>query len=188
MPIVAIVVIIAAVAVGGFFMSRGGQTESTAPAPTSLMEAGEESAVEADEEGSVELETEMLPPLPESAAVDTDPAVSQLVDTSSAPVVVSGEYKDGTYNTVTSYFTPSNVEHKISVSLTLAGDTVTGAEVLYDGEVAKTPSHTRFESAWQSAVIGVDLEDVSLSRTGGASLTSESFNEAVDTIKQEAAA
>jgi hypothetical protein len=50
----------------------------------------------------------------------------------------------------------------------------------------KTPSHTGFDTAYEAEVVGQPLDDLRLSRTGGASLTSDAFNEAVTDIKQQA--
>lgn len=81
---------------------------------------------------------------------------------------------------VASYLTPARKEHEITVTLTLNGDTVTDAAVLYDGTSNfSNPSHERFDAAYKTEVIGKTLSQISLSRVGGASLTSQAFNEAV---------
>jgi FMN-binding domain len=81
---------------------------------------------------------------------------------------------------VATYLTPARTEHEITVELTLTGDTVTEANVLYDGqETSQNPNHERFDAAYKTEVVGKTLAQISLSRVGGASLTSQAFNEAV---------
>lgn len=112
-------------------------------------------------------------------------------DTSSEPAdsenVMASTYTDGTYTKVATYRTPRNVAHDISVTLTLEGGIVTSADVRYNGIEAETSMHQNFESAWEPVVVGESLDSVTLSRVGGASLTSQAFNEAVAEIKVEAA-
>jgi uncharacterized protein with FMN-binding domain len=105
------------------------------------------------------------------------------------PTAETGDsvFADGVYEATASYFTPNNTEHIIDVALTITNGAVTDVDVVYDGSSAKTPNHSRFDAAVAGDVVGVELDDVQLSRTGGASLTSEAFNEAVETIKQNAA-
>lgn len=95
-------------------------------------------------------------------------------------------YADGTYTNTKSYFTPKRVEHIITTILNLQDGSVVAVEVLYDGEKAKTPSHLNFDEAYEPEVLGRKLDDITLSRTGGASLTTIAFNEALEEIKEEA--
>lgn len=171
MPIpLIILIVVALVAAGGFYLTQSGSVPAT------------------KEDADVS-DTTVLP-LDSATSTDdsntTPTATSSTSDTSAAD---SGEmYTDGTYAAVATYVAPSGIEHVIGVELTLAADAVTTATVTYDGGPAETPSHERFETAFQAEVIGVPLNDVALSRTGGASLTSDAFNQAVEIIKQEAAA
>ena len=88
-----------------------------------------------------------------------------------------------TFTETGSYLTPARTEHKIAVTLTLLNGIVTEADVIYDGEKGfSNPSHERFDGAYAVEVIGKPLSDISLSRVGGASLTSTAFNEAVTKI------
>jgi hypothetical protein len=90
-----------------------------------------------------------------------------------------------TFIAMASYFTPRRTEHDIAVTLELNGTTIVNANVTYDGEVAKTPAHSGFDSAYATEVIGKNINDIELSRTGGASLTSVAFNEAVAEIRAQ---
>ncbi len=88
------------------------------------------------------------------------------------------------YTENSSYLTPARTEHKMAVTLSIADGIVTDASVTYDGQSDgfSNPNHERFNAAYKTEVIGKKLSDVSLSRVGGASLTSKAFNEAVAKI------
>lgn len=172
--IIAGIVIIAVTAVG-FIIFKTDET------PNEVMETEIVRDVE-------EVHTEAAAEIPVAEPLDdTDPAVSQVVDTptpTTPPATTT--YGDGSYTAAASYFTPARKEHELDVTLTIESDEVTKVSILYDGGSASTNSLKRFDNAYEPEVIGVSLEDLSLSRVGGASLTSEAFNEAVDTIKQQA--
>jgi hypothetical protein len=82
-----------------------------------------------------------------------------------------------------SYFTPKRTEHDIMVMLELEDEIIVDANVTYDGGSAVTPSHKGFEGAYGQAVIGQNINTIELSRVGGASLTSDAFNDAVADIR-----
>lgn len=88
------------------------------------------------------------------------------------------------YSATGEYQTPARTNHEIAVTLTLdEAGIVTDANVEYDG----TPGYSnanqeRFDAAYKNEVIGKPLEDISLSRVGGASLSTGAFNDAVATI------
>jgi hypothetical protein len=95
------------------------------------------------------------------------------------PAVASGQ----TYSEKVSYLTPARTEHKLNISLTVAAGVVTGASIVYDEGAGFSNGHQeRFDNAYKAQVVGKSLENISLSRVGGASLTSEAFNKAVATI------
>ena len=128
--------------------------------------------------------TELLPSEP---VVETNPAVSEVIEAPVAPASVAmPQFANGTYTVAASYFTPRRTKHDMDITLTIVDDVITAATITYDGEVASSPNHTRFDEAYRAEVIGKPLEQVSLSRTGGASLTSAAFNEALVEIKTQA--
>ena len=92
----------------------------------------------------------------------------------------SGGYADGTYTAEGSYATPESVE-TVTVTLTIADDTVTDVEVTGDPQ-------SQFIGGITDEVVGKSLDDVSVSRVSGSSLTSGGFMQAVELIKAEAAA
>ena len=99
-----------------------------------------------------------------------------------------GTYTDGTYTADGSYATPESVE-KITVKVTLADSVITAVEVT--GEPTKRESEqyqSQFIGGISDEVVGKNIDDISVSRVAGSSLTSGGFNEAIETIKAEAAA
>lgn len=125
-----------------------------------------------------------------SGASSTDQA-TELTDTGTSDTGSSSgsaTYTDGTYTADGSYATPESVE-TISVTVTLADDIITAVEVT--GNPTKSESEqyqSQFIGGIQDAVVGQDIDEISVSRVAGSSLTSGGFNEAIDAIKAEAAA
>jgi hypothetical protein len=94
-----------------------------------------------------------------------------------APTTLTGTAK---------YSTPARITHDIAVTLTLDGDVVTDVFVNFDNGKGPANDHQkRFESSYKTAAIGQKLGNLSLSRVGGASLTSGGFNEAVAQIRAQ---
>jgi hypothetical protein len=88
-----------------------------------------------------------------------------------------------TFTEDVSYLTPARTEHKMAVSLTITDGVVTDSTIVYDGgEGFSNPNQERFDAAYKAEVIGKTLSEISLSRVGGASLTSQAFNDAVAKI------
>ena len=84
------------------------------------------------------------------------------------------------------YNVPAPEQNTITVKLTVADGIVTAANV---NNVTNSPQSeqysSRFLASYKSEVIGKKLNDISLSRVGGASLTSQAFNAAVEAIKAQ---
>lgn len=188
-PIIAGIVIVIVAAVG-FVLSRNGDVadiESSVEQSLPTNGGPEPISGTAEDEGGEGANPDSSASLPMPVMDGDGPAVSEMVVEENSGTDVASLYVDGTYTADASYFTPRNTKHDIAVSLTLADNVVVAADVSYDGGDPKNGNHERFEAAFAAEVIGVALDDVSLSRTGGASLTSEAFNEAVASIKQSAA-
>ncbi|MGO4679763.1 FMN-binding protein [Microbacterium sp. 2MCAF23] len=133
----------------------------------------------AAESSSAETTTET--PAPQTSA-DAAPSA-----TSTASAADSGStYKDGTYTADGSYQTPETVE-KITVALTVSQDTVTKVEVTGDPQASETKHYqSQFIGGIAAQVVGKKLDDISVSRVSGSSLTSKGFNQALATIRTEA--
>jgi len=116
---------------------------------------------------------------PPSAAVEGEVSTPE-IETELEPAVSTE-----TYSALASYFTPRRTGHEMLITLELEGETVVDADVTYDGATAQSPNHTSFDNAYATEVIGKNINDVQLSRVGGASLSSDAFNEAVADIKAQ---
>lgn len=109
---------------------------------------------------------------------------------SSAPssAASTGAYTDGTYTADGSYQTPETVE-SVSVTLTIADGVVKDVEVTGDPKARETEQYQgQFIKGISDEVVGKSLDDLKVDRVAGSSLTSGGFNEAVASIKEQAAA
>lgn len=96
-------------------------------------------------------------------------------------------YADGTYTAEGTYSTPESVE-TISVTVTLADDKITDVEVTGDPQKAESKQYqSQFIGGISAEVVGKDIDQISVSRVAGSSLTSGGFNMAIAEIKQQAA-
>lgn len=101
----------------------------------------------------------------------------------------SSGYADGTYTADGSYTSPGG-EETITVTLTLADGVIDDVEV--ENPETTNPNSLRYQGEFidgiAEEVVGVPLDDVSVDRVGGSSLTSGGFEDALETIRDEAAA
>ena len=99
----------------------------------------------------------------------------------------SGAYKDGTYTADGSYRTPETVE-KITVTVTLAGGVVDKVQVTGDPQARETERYQgQFIGGISELVVGKPLDEISVSKVAGSSLTSQGFTQAIEKIRAEAA-
>lgn len=102
------------------------------------------------------------------------------------PVPVNNtQYKDGTYKTQSSYRTPGGT-YQMQVTMTVANDKISTANVVFDSRGANDSYSSSFSKAYQSKVVGQSLSTVKPSRVGGASLTTNAFNNAISSIRTQA--
>ena len=122
------------------------------------------------------------------APAATDSADDTTPDTGSTGSDGTAAYADGTYTADGSYSTPESVE-TISVTVTLESDVITSVEVSGDPQKAESEQYQgQFIGGISDVVVGQDIDDISVSRVAGSSLTSAGFNQAIEAIKAEAAA
>ena len=126
-----------------------------------------------------------------SAEADPTTASTPAADAttgSSDSGAASGAYADGTYSAEGSYRTPETTE-TIDVTITLESDVITAVEVTGDPQAPQSQQYqSRFIGGISDEVVGKNIDEISVSRVAGSSLTSGGFNEAVAEIKSEAAA
>ena len=160
MPIVVAVlgIIIVAMSVAFFTISPAEE----APVATTEVEANRTETMEVEAEAEIAVN----PTTPEPVTDTVDAAATVAART------IVGE---------SSYTTPARLTHTIEVSLTLNGEMVTDVAVDYNNGAGPANDHQkRFDSAYRTQVVGKTLSEISLSRVGGASLTSAGFNKAVE--------
>lgn len=99
----------------------------------------------------------------------------------------TGDYENGTFTATGSYSTPGGLE-SIQLSVTLDDGVISSTSLVQnatDGEARQYQAE--FASAYADMIIGKDVDEVSLSRVAGSSLTSNGFNQALEQIKDDAA-
>ncbi len=122
----------------------------------------------------------------EDQATDTGTGTS--TESTDSGAAAGGDYTDGTYTADGSYQTPETVE-TISVTLTVADGLVTDVEVTGDPQARESEQYQgEFIGGISDEVVGKSLDEIEVSRVAGSSLTSGGFNEAVESIKEQAAA
>ncbi|MFT4156768.1 MAG: FMN-binding protein [Microbacterium sp.] len=122
-----------------------------------------------------------------SGAADAEDTSSTDSSSSTDSGSSSTTYTDGTYTAEGSYQTPETVE-TIAVTLTIADDIVTDVEVTGDPQARESEHYQgQFIDGIADEVVGVALDELNVSRVSGSSLTSSGFNEAVESIKEQAA-
>lgn len=121
---------------------------------------------------------------PASSETTADTTPSSQVSTTDA----NKNYKSGTYEATGSYSTPGGRE-SIDLTITLSNDIITGTSVSGSGSTGDSRQHqAEFARGYKSLVVGKSIDDVSLSRVAGSSLTSNGFNDALEQIKSDAKA
>lgn len=114
---------------------------------------------------------------------------SQSADTSettASSATSSSSYADGTYSATGEYSTPGGTE-SVSVTATLSGGKITSVKTTGSATGGNSAQYqAAFLSAYESKVVGKSIDEVSLSRVAGSSLTSGGFNAALEEIKKDA--
>jgi uncharacterized protein with FMN-binding domain len=97
-------------------------------------------------------------------------------------------YTDGTYSASGSYQAPSGTE-SVDVTITLKDDVITDVQVVGNATDPEAKQHQgEFIGGIAAEVVGKDIDQISVSRVSGSSLTSGGFNAAIAEIKADAAA
>lgn len=119
---------------------------------------------------------------------DSPVASSSSVSSNETTSVSSASFKDGTYSATGSYQTPGGRE-SIDVTVTLSSGTITEANVIQNATSGEAEEYQgAFVSNFKSQVVGKKINEVSLARVAGSSLTPIGFNNAIDDIESKAKA
>lgn len=117
------------------------------------------------------------------AKTDTASSTSSTADSSSS----SSSYTDGEYEAEGSYSTPGGTS-KVTVDLTLEGDTITAVTVTPGSSGPSLQYQQKFAGGIADEVVGKSIDDLSVTKVAGSSLTSGGFNKAIEEIKADASA
>jgi uncharacterized protein with FMN-binding domain len=121
------------------------------------------------------------------AAADTDQGGSTSAPDTSDGGASTGSYTDGTYTEDAEYTSPGGTE-QIEVTVTLADGVITEVEVVGDGD---NPNSKRYQGEFADGigdvVVGKSIDEISVDKVAGSSLTSSGFNDAIEEIKADAA-
>ena len=124
----------------------------------------------------------------ESSSSATSTTPSDTTDSGAAIDTSSSTYADGDYTEEGSYQSPGGGE-SITVKITLANDVVTAVTVTPEATSGDAKRYqTAFAGAISGEVVGKSLDDISVSKVAGSSLTSTGFKEALEAIKADASA
>lgn len=97
-------------------------------------------------------------------------------------------YKDGTYTMVGSYNSPAGPE-SIEITVTLKDGIITDTSAVPQATVpASVNWQGVFAKNYETLVVGKKIDEVSLDKVSGSSLTPKGFNDAITKIKAEAQA
>lgn len=108
-------------------------------------------------------------------------------ESSTASSSTTSTYKDGTYSASASYSVPHGYQNTIKVSITISGGNITAASATHDYSDRESGEYIdMFDSVLTSKVVGQSISSASFSRIGGASLTTDGFDEALTTIQSDA--
>ncbi|HUC90037.1 MAG TPA: hypothetical protein VMR45_04500 [Patescibacteria group bacterium] len=115
-------------------------------------------------------------------------ASSPSTSTATTNTATSTTYKDGDYSATQSYRVPDNI-NKITVKVSIKNGVVTSVTTSHDYASSTSSDYTSsFSSEISGQVVGKSIDSISLSRVGGASLTTQGFDKAINAIASQAKA
>lgn len=118
----------------------------------------------------------------------TQNAPTQDPTPSQSPSSTNSSYKDGTYSATGSYSTPGGRE-SIGATIQIKDGIITSSDLDQHAITGEAKEYqAKFASGYKASVVGKNIEDVSLTRVAGSSLTSTGFNSIIEQIKTDAAA
>lgn len=106
----------------------------------------------------------------------------------SSPAESSGPYADGSYEATGEYQSPGGAE-SIDVEITLEDDVVTDVTVTGNATQGNAQRYqAQFAGGIADVAVGVNIDELSVDKVAGSSLTSDGFNDALEQIKADALA
>lgn len=114
------------------------------------------------------------------------PAIKTMDSQESTSPNTEQELLDKTFTSTVSYNVPENGVQSMSVTVTLNENVITNISILQSKGAGKSRNYqNNFEASYKSLVLGKDIKSVSLSRVGGASSTTNAFNQAIKSINNQ---
>ncbi len=99
-----------------------------------------------------------------------------------------GSFVDGDYSAAGEYQAPSGTE-SVEVTVTLESGVVTAVTVVGDSTDAQARGYqAQFVAGIGAIAVGKNIDELSVDKVGGSSLTGAGFNAAIEAIKVDAAA
>ncbi len=130
------------------------------------------------------------PTTSQTSSADTTGTTSttSVADNGASASSVSSSYKDGTYTATASYSVPHGYQNTIDVTVTVKDGVVTAVKTSHNYQDQESSMYIdAFDAAIQSSAVDKAIGTISsLSRVGGASLTTYGFDEAIATIANQA--
>jgi uncharacterized protein with FMN-binding domain len=122
-----------------------------------------------------------------ASTTDGGEASSTTAPDSTGTTTTTGSYTDGDYSESAEYQSPNGTE-EITVDVTLADGVITAVTVTGDGDNPNSKLYqSKFAGGIADVVVGKSIDDISVDKVAGSSLTSAGFNDAIDAIKADAA-
>lgn len=119
-----------------------------------------------------------------SSGLTTSPATSPSNQQGNSS---TSSYKDGTYSATANYSVPHGGQNSIKVTITIKDGSVASVKTAHDYADRESGMYIdSFDSSIESVVVGKALSSTYTGRVGGASLTSSAFDQALQTIRQDA--
>ncbi len=100
----------------------------------------------------------------------------------------TSSYKDGTYKATAEYYVPHG-SNSITVNVSIKDGSITKVSATHDYADRESGMYVdSFDSSISSKAVGQKINGLSLSRVGGASLTTDAFDEVISSIANQAKA
>lgn len=195
MPIIAVILSLGLIALGVYLINSKGNQENFATAKTEEILTTKPEEIEPVNNETITT-TQEADSTTETNITENEKVEEKPVAETPKPVVTSTSVAEKppastpttvsqtkTYTAEETYFV-SNKKYTVDVTLDVKDGVVINSDVMYGNKETgyQHPLQERFDGAYKTQVVGKKLDNISLSRVGGASLTSKAFNEAVANI------
>lgn len=130
---------------------------------------------------------QMTPTTKNTTAITANSSNNAASTSNSTSSTTTNTYKDGTYTAKASFAVPHG-SNSITVNATIKNNIITAVTTTHTPQEQESQMYdTWFDNAMTAKVVGKAIDQISLSRVGGASLTTSGFNSALENIKSQAA-